>query len=277
MALTEEQTSKFADVKGVRTHYNEAGSPDAPVVVMLHGGGPGATGWSNFQRNIDAFSQHYRVLLVDQLGFGKTDYRPLEEPLFTMNARLVRDLLDVLGIETAHLIGNSNGGGVSMAFAADYPDRADRLVLMGASVGGPSLFVPMPAEGLKGLARARRNPTLETMREAIEIMTYDHSFMTDELLQQRLDAALATHRPETLDIPVPQRIMASELHKITHKSLIIWGRDDRTVPFDWGLRALWGLPDAELHVFSHCGHWAQFEKAPEFNDLVLKFLAPGNN
>src|ERR1051325_8799505 len=93
--LTEESTSKYAQAGSIKLHYNEAGS--GTVVVMLHGGGPGASGWSNFQRNIGPLSGSHRVLLVDQPGFGKSDYVPLTEPLPTITARAVRALLDTLG------------------------------------------------------------------------------------------------------------------------------------------------------------------------------------
>jgi pimeloyl-ACP methyl ester carboxylesterase len=270
--LTEESTSKFAQAGGVRLHYNEAGTGAA--VIMLHGGGPGASGWSNFQQNLGFLSESHRVLLVDLPGFGKSDYVPLKESLPTVAARAVRDLMDTLGIEQASLIGNSMGGATSVTFAIDYPDRIDKLILMGAAgFHVKSTFVPMPTEGLKVLNQVARNPTKEGMRRLIELMVYDSSFLTDELLEQRLQAALANFRPEAANAaPPPWRDFTQELGKVKAKSLIIWGRDDRVVPFDGCLGFLWALPDAELHVFSKCGHWAQFEHPDEFNRLVASFL-----
>ena len=271
--LTEESTSKFAQAGAIKLHYNEAGS--GPAVIMLHGGGPGASGWSNFQRNLGQLSTAHRVLLVDQPGFGKSDYVPLKESLPTVSARAVRDLMDTLGIERASLIGNSMGGAASVTFAIDYPDRIDKLILMGAAgFHFKSTFVPMPTEGLKVLAQVAKHPTKEGMRRLIELMVYDTSFLTDELLEQRFQAALATHRAEAAEAaPPPWRDFTQELGKVKAKSLVIWGRDDRVVPFDGCLGFLWALPDAELHVFSKCGHWAQFEHPQEFNSLVLNFLA----
>src|SRR5688572_33309015 len=69
-AISESETSRFAQAKNVQIHYNETGS--GPPLICLHGGGPGATSWSNFTRNIDAFAKHYRVLLVDLPRFGKS-------------------------------------------------------------------------------------------------------------------------------------------------------------------------------------------------------------
>ncbi len=270
--LTEASTSRFADVEGMRLHYNEAGS--GPVIVMLHGGGPGASGWSNFQRNVSVLSQHYRVLLPDMPGFGKSDSVTLNEPRSQANARAIRGLLDALRIERATLIGNSMGGATSVNFAIDYSDRVDKLVLMGSGGGGQPMFTPAPSEGIKVLNQVFENPTAEGMRRLIELMVYDSSFLTDELLQQRLGAALNPGHLEARRNSSPvQRDVVSQLGKIKAKTLIVWGRDDRVVPIDGGLRLLAGIPDTRLHVFSKCGHWAQFEHAGEFNRLVLDFLA----
>lgn len=269
--ITQESTSKFATAGGVRIHYNEAGA--GPVVVMCHGGGPGATGWSNFQRNIGPLSEEHRVILVDLPGYGQTDYLGQKEPFPTIAARTVKGLLDALNIDKANLVGNSMGGATSLTFALDYPDRLNRLVLMGAAGAGQSMFIPMPSEGIKALMVARRNPTKETMRRLIELMVYDSSFLTDELLEQRLQGALATHRPETFnEPPAPNRELSEELGNVKAKTLIMWGRDDRVVPFDGCLRFLWGIPDSRLHVFSRCGHWCQFEHPDEFNRLVQDFV-----
>lgn len=269
--LTEQNTSNFAQCGELRIHYNEAG--EGPAVIMLHGGGPGASGWSNFQRNIGALSQNFRCLLVDQPGYGKSDIQKTDEAFSQESARALCGLLDTLGIEKASLLGNSMGGATALNFAIDYPERTEKVVLMGASgqTFGGSLFVPMPSEGLKTLARVRSNPTAEGMRELISLMVYDSSFLTDELLQQRLSAALANHRPNAGG-PTQQRALSNELHKVQAKTLIVWGRDDRVNPMDGGLKLLWGIPDAQMHIYSKCGHWAQTEHWEEFNSLVKDFL-----
>lgn len=271
MTLTEESTGKFAQAGDIKLHYNEAGSGEP--VIMLHGGGPGASGWSNYQRNIAALSDSYRVLLVDLPGFGKSDYLALHESLPTVAARAVRDLMNTLGLDKANLVGNSMGGATSVTFAIDYPDRVDKLVLMGAAgFHLKSTFVPTPTEGIKVLNQVAKSPTKEGMR-LIDLMVYDSSFLTDELLDQRLDAALANFRPDVVNEPPPPwRDFTQDLGKVKAKTLVIWGRDDRVVPFDGCLQYLWGLPDAQLHVFSKCGHWAQFEHPEEFNELVASFL-----
>jgi pimeloyl-ACP methyl ester carboxylesterase len=269
--LTEQTTSRFAVADGLRIHYNEAGS--GPAVVMLHGGGPGASGWSNFQRNVGPMSQRFHTLLLDQPGYGKSEPARQPEPSSQVGARVIRDLLDVLGIEKASLVGNSMGGATAINFAIDYPDRTDKLVVMGAAAVtfGGSIFAPAPTEGIRTLGEVRANPTADGMRRLIQLMVYDSSFLTDELLEQRLSAALANHRPGE-ERGGGQRRLSEELGKVRAKTLIVWGRDDRVNPLDGGLRLLWGIPDAQMHVYSKCGHWARFEHADEFNRLVTDFL-----
>jgi pimeloyl-ACP methyl ester carboxylesterase len=271
-ALTEESTSKYAQVDDFRLHYNEAGT--GPAVVMLHGGGPGASGWSNFQRNIGPFAEHCRTLLVDMPGFGKSDSVVVTEPRSQLTARAVCRLMDSLGIERASFVGNSMGGAASLNFAIDFPDRIDKLVVMGSAGAGQSIFVPQPTEGIKVLNAVFDNPTAEGMRRLIQLMVYDASFLTEELVQQRLQAALNPgHREARKKSANVQRDFSRDLGNIKARTLIVWGKDDRVVPLDTGLRLLGAIPGAQMHIFAHCGHWAQFEHADDFNRLVTDFLS----
>src|SRR5271168_590949 len=134
-------------------HYDQAGPEreDRDPVVLLHGGGPGASGLSNFARNLPVFAERFRTLVVDQPGFGKSDKPPVEGNYFSFAAGALAGLLDELGIDRVHLVGNSLGGGTAVRFALRYPERAGRLVLM--APGGLSLNVlaPDPTEGVKRL------------------------------------------------------------------------------------------------------------------------------
>jgi 4,5:9,10-diseco-3-hydroxy-5,9,17-trioxoandrosta-1(10),2-diene-4-oate hydrolase len=101
-------------------HYDEAGADAANAaqpVVMLHGGGPGASGMSNFGANLPVFAERFRTLVVDQPGFGKSDKPPVTGNYFTFAADALAGLLDELGIERVHLVGNSLGGGTAVRFA----------------------------------------------------------------------------------------------------------------------------------------------------------------
>lgn len=279
-AMTEASTSRFARVRerglDMQIHYHDAGNGEA--VVMLHGGGPGAGGWSNYSRNIGPFvDAGYRVLLIDCPGFNKSDPFVPDEPRDIPNAKAIKGLLDVLDIRQAHLIGNSMGGASALRFALDYPERLGRLILMGPGGCGPSLMVPQPTEGIKHLSNLFANPSIEGLRRMTDVFVYDRAAVTEDLIQGRYDAMMrdggvhlknwVVSRPKAAHPDLSPRFP-----EIKAKTLCIWGRDDRFLPLDNGLRLVFGIPDAQLHVFSKCGHWAQWEKADEFNRLVIDFL-----
>jgi len=282
---TEADTSRFATIRDGETdykvHYNDAGPADGQVVMMLHGSGPGATGWANFHRNVEPFAAAgYRVVLIDFPGWGKSDaFVNLKGSRSDFNARIIKGLADHLGAERVHLLGNSMGGHSATAFALDHPARIGRLVMMGGGTGGPSQFVPMPTEGIKLLNHVYREPTLENVKRMMNIFVFDPASLTDDLLQLRVTNMVA--RRDHLENWVkslaanPKQFTdyGPRLSEIKAPALIIWGRDDRFVPYDIGLRLLWGMPNAELHVFNRCGHWAQWEHAGKFNRMVLEFLA----
>jgi 2-hydroxy-6-oxonona-2,4-dienedioate hydrolase len=281
--ITEAATSRFVEIDDdgarYRIHFNDCGS-GAQTVVMLHGSGPGATGWANFHRNIDPLvSAGYRVVLVDCPGWGRSDTVLCTGSRSDLNARITRGVLDHLGIERAHFIGNSMGGHSAVALALASPERVGRLVLMGGGTGGPSLFMPMPTEGIKLIQRVYRDPTIENLRAMMSVFVFDASSLTDELFQSRLENLHA--RRDHLENFIrslavnPKQFpdYGHRLGEVRAKTLIVWGRDDRFVPFDVGIRLLWGIPDADLVVYSRCGHWCQWEHADKFNRHVLDFLA----
>ena len=281
--ITEAATSKFVRIKegdlDLQLHYNDAGS-GAETVVMLHGSGPGASGWANFNRNVEPLvSAGYRVILMDCPGWSKSDPIVCTGSRSELNARALKGLLDAIGLDKVHIIGNSMGGHSAVAFALFNPTRVGKLVLMGGGTGGPSQFVPMPTEGIKLLQGLYREPTIEALKKMMSVFVFDSSSLTEELYQARLDNMMS--RRDHLENFVmslaanPKQFTdyGPRLGEISAQTLVIWGRDDRFVPMDIGLRLLWGMPNAELHIFNRCGHWAQWEHADKFNRMVLDFLA----
>jgi pimeloyl-ACP methyl ester carboxylesterase len=243
---------------------------------MLHGAGPGATAWANYSGNIDAFSQSYRTILVDMPGFGGSDdISSVEEPVTTIRARVIRDLMDTLGIERASFVGNSYGGAVAMAFAVDYPDRTNRLILMAAAGTLKTIFTLQPTEGHRAMRLARQDPTEETMRPVIAAFMHDPSKLPPEEFKRRVKAAQdEPPRGSALgNSSAPWRDQEPELHRIQAKTFIVWGREDRVNPLEIGLLLLREIPDSRLLVVRNCGHWVQIEAREEFNRFALEFLA----
>jgi 4,5:9,10-diseco-3-hydroxy-5,9,17-trioxoandrosta-1(10),2-diene-4-oate hydrolase len=284
-------TSRFADAGGMRLHYHEAGPPDpAPPgsmpVVLLHGGGPGASAWSNFGRNLPVFAARFRTLMIDQPGFGSSEKPPVTGHYFTFAAEALAGLLDKLGIGQAHLVGNSLGGGTAVRFALRYPGRAGRLVLMGPGGLSLNVFAPDPTEGVKRLMEfaAPPGPSREKMAAFLRTMVHDQRLVTDELIEERYVvastpesiAAMASMGASFYDPAHAQEgLLWREAHQLRHEVLLVWGREDRVNPLDGALAALKLIRRAQLHVFGGCGHWAQLEKFDEFNRLVIGFLEGG--
>jgi 2-hydroxy-6-oxonona-2,4-dienedioate hydrolase len=280
--LTDAATSRFVKIRDGETefdiHYNDCGT-GSETVIMLHGSGPGASGWANFHRNVEPMvAAGYRVLLIDCPGWSKSSTVVCTGSRSDLNARVVKAVMDALSIERAHLVGNSMGGHSAVAFALANPTRTGRLVLMGGGTGGPSHFVPMPTEGIKLMQQVCREPTLENVKRMMAVFVFDPASLTDELLQARVDNmnARRDHLENFLKSLAAQPKQFPDyghrLGEIKSPTMIVWGRDDRFVPFDIGLRLVWGLPNADLHLFSRCGHWAQWEHAEKFNRMVLEFL-----
>ena len=279
MTIAPVQEGRFAEAGGMRLHYFDAGT--GSPVVLLHGGGPGASAWSNFGRNLPVFAGRFRTLMMDQPGFGKSGKPPVTGSYFTFSADALAALLDTLGIERVHLVGNSLGGGTAVRFALNYPDRAGRLVLMGP--GGLSLNViaPDPPEGVKGLMEfaAPPGPTRDTLAAFLRTLVFDQRLVTDELIDERFAAA---SDPEALAAMASmgasffqhaeEGMLWREAHALRQRVLLIWGREDRVNPLDGALVALKIIRRAQLHVFGGCGHWAQLEKFAEFNRLTMDFL-----
>ena len=258
-------------------HYNEAGH--GHPVILLHGSGAGATGWSNFVRNIDALADHFRVFAVDMPGWGESEAVTWER---LDHVEALRQFMDELGLEQAALVGNSMGGITALHMATAHPERVSHLVTMGSGSSlAPKLFSPGggPSEGLKILFEGYANPTPETMRRLVDIMTFNAGDSADDIAAERSASALA--HPEHLSnllaglphgSPVPQWFRMEELLSVTAPALLIHGRDDRVMSYEHSLLLLAHLPNSRLVLFNRCGHWAQIEHADEFNRLVIDFL-----
>ncbi|MCU1374599.1 MAG: alpha/beta hydrolase fold protein [Actinomycetia bacterium] len=282
--LTYEGTSRTVDVDGERMHYHDVG--EGPALVFLHGGGPGVSGWSNFKYNLPELSQHFRCVVIDQPGFGRSHQPEFKEPFFDYSARAVAGTLRAIGIERAHFLGNSLGGGTTVRLALDEPAMVERLVLMGPGGLAFNVFYPGLTEGLAAVRDFYRGegPTREKMAEFIKIMVFDSRWATDEFVEERF--ALAND-PETMEGTkhALEAVRSKEfwaggelwrdLERVRAKTLLVWGRDDKTMPMDGAFFALKRLPDVQLHVFGRCGHWVQMEHTEAFDRLVLDFLTVG--
>ncbi|MGA8257594.1 MAG: 4,5:9,10-diseco-3-hydroxy-5,9,17-trioxoandrosta-1(10),2-diene-4-oate hydrolase [Nocardioides sp.] len=285
--FSKEATRRSAKAGDLTLNYYEAGTARSEVggglpLVMLHGGGPGASAWSNFGSALPHFAESFRTLLVDQPGFGGSDKPEVKGNFYRHSADHVVQLLDELGIEKVHLLGNSLGGGTAMRLALTYPDRVGRLVLMGPGGLSLNLFHADPTEGVQRLMDFGANPTREALRAFISTMVVNQGLVTDELVEERFHDATAPGaqeamrsmgmsfwNPETAE----DGMLWREAHHLRKPTLLTWGREDRVNPLDGAMVALKLIPKAQLHVFPNCGHWAQIEAAEEFAEITTLFLS----
>jgi len=279
--LSFEETSRFLDTPKGKLHYHMAG--DGPPLLLLHGSGPGVSGWANFRGNLPVFARDFTTYVLDFPGFGKS-YSADANPL-TVGPAAVLDFLDGLGLGPLPIVGNSMGGNVAARIAAEHPERVSRLICIGGV--GLSLLSPSPPEGIKLLVEFVENPTRERLVQWMESMVYDTAMLTDEFVEMRWQAATDPDAPADIKKLYNRAMLeamrkgrafgavnaVSTLTKIQAPTLVIVGRDDRVTPMEGALAAMRLVRECELHVLFDCGHWAMIERKDEFESTVLAYLA----
>ncbi len=274
-------TTRMSSFAGLDLHYHEAGDgPD--TLILLHGAGPGVSGWSNFAGNLEHYAGHFRTLIVDMPGFGKSAHpAEYDRSYLRYAADAVVALMDELGISSAHVLGNSLGGSVAVRLVLTHPDRVRRLVLMGpGSALSIGLFAPRPSEGIRRLMEFQTAPekTKEKMEAFLRSMVFDQSLVTEDLIESRFATAtdpstaggLKAMQVANQKFPVEGELWR-EAGQIRHDVLITWGREDRVQPLDGAFVGFRLLENARLHVFPKCGHWAMIEQRDEFQRLTTDF------
>jgi pimeloyl-ACP methyl ester carboxylesterase len=263
------------DVDGVLTLVHEAGEGES--VLLIHGSGPGVSAWANWRLVMPVLSERFHVLAHDQMGYNRTDPagagRRYGRAIWTDHAIA---LLDELGIERVHLVGNSMGGAIALSIAASRPELVDRIVLMGTM--GTQLTIPPGLDELWGYS-----PSPDAMRRAIELLAFDQSINTPELVQLRYEASTRPGVDEAWQrmFPAPRQqwvddlaLTGDELRALPHPVLLVHGFNDQVIPFaGTTLRLMDVLTDVRMHVFGHTGHWVQIERTDEFVDVISTFLA----
>jgi pimeloyl-ACP methyl ester carboxylesterase len=260
--------------------YHEFGS--GVPVLMLHGGGPGANGMSNYSRNIEALAASFRVLVPDMPGYGASTKGVDRSDIFGDLSATMLGFLDALGISKAHMIGNSLGGACALRMALDAPQRVSRLILMGP--GGIGTTRGLPAVGLKKLLGYYKGdgPSREKLAEFINYLVHDPAQVPPELLEARFQASIDPEIVASPPLQGPNSLQAAlkmdftrdrRLGQLPHPVLVIWGREDRVNRPSGGRRLAATLPNCDLFEFSNTGHWVQWERSAEFNAISVAYLS----
>ncbi|WP_028206198.1 alpha/beta fold hydrolase [Paraburkholderia nodosa] len=255
-------------------NYHDVGEGAGDPILLIHGSGPGVTAWANWRGIIPVLSQKARVIAPDMLGFGYTQCPEQFKLTPAVWVESLIALLDALEIEKVSVVGNSFGGAIALALAKAYPERVNRLVLMGAA----GINAPI-SEGLDKVWGYM--PSLEAMKGLMEVFAHDHSIITDDLVRMRYEASIRADVQERFSrlFPAPRQqgvemlaLAESDLAAITHETLLIHGLNDQVIPVEWSRRMKTLLPNSTLQEFDQCGHWVQIEKAATFTLAVSEFL-----
>ena len=251
--MKEEKTARGTHASGEAWHIHYTVKGKGPAVIMLHGGGPGASGMINYDRNIDAVAKAFTVYVIDFPGWGQSSKNlntfGAVNP-FHNGARAVLAFMDAVGIAKAHLVGNSYGGTAAYFLAMDQPDRVDRIVSMGP--GGAYLEGEGPTPGIMQLSNfyMGEGPTREKLAAFLQNLVHDTSVLTPEFIDARFAAA---NNPEiTANPPLrpppgkpPKSAYLTEdprLKTLPHRCLLTWGIQDK-VNLPAGVKAFEVVPN----------------------------------
>lgn len=260
---------------GLRLHYTEAGMrrPDRPTILCLHGGGPGASGYSNFKKNLPYFAEHgYHALAPDLAGFGLSDKPDDIDYTSTLHVEAMRELLDVLEISSVVPVGNSLGGSVALELTLAEPRRIAQLILMApGGLADPKTFWGTTDGGLALAKFAREQPRDEAaFREVLKLLVHDPVDITDALIAERHPIAL--QQPARVFTSVSIQATWERLHEIRCPVLCFWGFHDRFLPVSQALILPQHISHAKVVISSRAGHWYMLEEPDDFNREVVDFL-----
>ncbi|WP_326526569.1 alpha/beta hydrolase [Dokdonella sp.] len=264
-----------------RIRIAEAGKPGAETILFQHGINGHLEAYA---KNLIALSKDFHVVAFDYVGHGLSDKLELEYTPHLLAEQLA-ELMDALGLESAHLSGESLGGWVSALFAVQYPHRVKRLMLNTA--GGLPVVSEKGKADLKNLiALNERNvnniPTEQSVRARLEWLMHENNrrLVNDELIGLRLDIYL---RPETRVVaPIINRIINRHdeflipVEQIKNQTLFLWTVDNPIHDLETAKASSDRVAGSQLYVMKgDSAHWPQYEVPEEFNAVTTEFFKTG--
>lgn len=256
-------------------HVEQAGQGEP--VILLHGFGASTYSWRQVMPALAAAA--FRVIAIDLNGFGYTQ-RPRSFESYTREgqAALVLRVMDALGIRSAHLMGHSYGGGLSLFLAATRPERVGSLVLVDSSAptyANDRRSLAASVKPLAGLFLRSYVLRPRNVRRALLRSIHDDSLVTPELVREyyeRLRIEGVVEAFHGLTAPAPTKSEPVKLEEIRVPALVVWGAEDRLISAAAGRRAAERMPDAEFVALEGVGHMPMEEKPDELVRIVLPFL-----
>jgi pimeloyl-ACP methyl ester carboxylesterase len=261
-------------IDGIQLHVRDRGRKDGPALILLHGFGASLHTWEPWARSL---TSEYRVIRFDMPGAGLSDPDPDGDYSDARSMRVLTAVMDHFGIAKASLIGNSMGGKIAWKFAAAFPDRVDKLVLIspdGFASPGEEYGKRQPVPSMVRLMRYALPKPLLKMN--LQPAYGDPAKLTDDILTRYHDLLLGPGNRDAMIARMEQTELVEPeplLRSIMAPTLLLWGQKDAMIPVANADDYLKSLPNAKLVVLPGLGHLPQ-EEAPETSVVSLKqFLA----
>ena len=250
-------------VDGVSLHVRDSGPRSAPALILLHGFGSSLHTWEPWARALDST---FRVIRFDLPGSGLSAPDPTGDYADMRSMQLLAALMDTLGVRRATLIGNSMGGRIAWTFAARYPERVDKLVLISPDgFASPGFEYGQAADVPASLSLMRYVLPKAMLRMSLEPAYADTRTMTDSLANRYYDLMLAPGARDAMLQRMRQTVLTDPiplLRQIQAPTLLLWGQQDAMIPFSNAADYLKALPHATLVPLPNVGH-LPFEEAPD--------------
>lgn len=254
------------------TNYLESGK--GFPLIFIHGSGPGVSAYANWRLVLPQIAEVAHCYAIDMIGFGYTDKPTDIDYGMDVWTKQIVDFMDALNIEQADFVGNSFGGSLALSMAINHPERVRKLIMMGPM--GVDFNLTYGLNEVWGYS-----PSKENMLKLLKIFCYNQEYATEELADTRFNASTEVGFQEAFSSMFPEPRQRSvdnmsfpdeKIKNVKNDTLIVHGREDKVIPVSNAYKLIDLMDNAELHVFGHCGHWTQIERADDFSSLVKYFL-----
>ena len=269
--------SWFTRVNGVRIHYQEAGDEKAPPIILIHGFISSNLIWTNTL--LPLAHKGFRVIAPDLPGYGYSDKPADAEYTISEQARAVIGLMDRLQIERATIVGASYGGAIAATVALDYPERVEKLILVGAVTNDDAKKKVLLRVSCLPIIGDIATPLFLGSRWILRKRMEDMYRRMGRAVNDRMVAArhhlLATANAQRAMIRTARRWSANRIQReaslIRRPTLLVWGDQDDHIPLDDAFKLRDSMPNAKLVVFRNCGHLPPAEYPAQFVEVVSNF------